>query len=203
MAQDLRKVLSLPFIFDLFQKLVSRKDTLETFINQYVQPRQGMAILDIGCGTGKILKYLPDGITYKGYDISPEYIDAARKNYGSRGSFVVGDAAHSLEEPAESYDIAMTIGVLHHLDDATVSAMLTKVSRILKPGGRFISIDGVYTDGQSWIARRILDADRGEHVRKKDGYLNLAQPHFTWLDHTILHNLLRIPYTHIIMVGHK
>lgn len=201
MVSDLRKFLSSPVIFDAFQKAVSRKDSYKTFISQYVRPHEGMAILDIGCGTGKMLDYLPSPITYRGYDISQEYIDYARKNYGGRASFVAGDAAQCFNEPAQTYDIAMMVGVLHHLDDATASGLLAKISPALKPGGRFISIDGVFTDEQSWMARRVLKADRGEHVRETENYLRLLRPHFRQVDHVILHDRLRIPYTHIVMTA--
>jgi ubiquinone/menaquinone biosynthesis C-methylase UbiE len=203
MTEGLRKVLSYPLIFNLFRFAIGGKNFNDIFIKQYVKPFEGVKLIDVGCGTGNIIEYLPEHIDYKGYDISAAYIDSANKKYGHRASFAVGNAAESINEPDHSYDIAMMVGVLHHLDDSTISRTLANISRILKPGGRFVSIDGVFVSGQSWLARQILKADRGEFVREKDQYLQLVKPHFTQVDHTILHNLLRIPYSHIIMVGQK
>jgi hypothetical protein len=52
---------------------------------------------------------------------------------------------------------------------------------------------------QSGMARWIIKLDRGNHVRTRDEYIALASRQFRNVRVTILHDLLRIPYTHIIM----
>ncbi len=39
----------------------------------------------------------------------------------------------------------------------------------LRPGGRLVTADGCYLDGQSRIARLLLKMDRGRHVRTEAG----------------------------------
>jgi hypothetical protein len=41
--------------------------------------------------------------------------------------------------------------------------------------------------------------DRGKYVRSPDGYLSLARRHFEQADATVLHDLIAVPYTHIII----
>ena len=50
----------------------------------YVSCRQARSVLDIGCGTGELLKYLNPDIRYVGMDISPTAIETARQRYSSR-----------------------------------------------------------------------------------------------------------------------
>jgi SAM-dependent methyltransferase len=50
----------------------------------YVSCRQASSVLDIGCGTGELLKYLNSNIRYVGLDISPTAIETARLRYSDR-----------------------------------------------------------------------------------------------------------------------
>ncbi|OQW90969.1 MAG: hypothetical protein BWK78_05800, partial [Thiotrichaceae bacterium IS1] len=69
----------------------------------------------------------------------------------------------------------------------------------LKPEGRLITLDGVYTNDQSRLARWIISKDRGQFVRTEEGYSLLARQVFSNNQIVIRHDLLWIPYTHIIM----
>jgi trans-aconitate methyltransferase len=48
-------------------------------------------VVDVGCGTGEILDFLPAGIHYHGFDLDPNYIAAAREKYSDRGRFECAD----------------------------------------------------------------------------------------------------------------
>lgn len=52
----------------------------------YAGFRPGMVVVDIGCGPGYPVKWLP-GADYHGFDISSTYIAYARSRYGDRGEF--------------------------------------------------------------------------------------------------------------------
>lgn len=49
----------------------------------YVIYQQARSVLDIGCGTGELLKYLNPDIRYVGMDISPTAIETAKQRYAS------------------------------------------------------------------------------------------------------------------------
>jgi hypothetical protein len=49
------------------------------------------------------------------------------------------------------------------------------------------------------LAQFILSNDRGKYVRTKDAYFRLAAEVFKDIQVNIHNDLLRIPYTHIIM----
>src|SRR5947207_11119554 len=146
----LQSILAVPLVYRLFTSLIGGDYFRTTYINSYVCPRAGDRILDIGCGTGEILNYLP-GTEYRGIDLSAAYIEAARSRYRDRGTFVcqgVGKAA--LDQPG-SYDLALANGVLHHLDDGTALELFGLARAALKRGGRLVTHDGCYTPGQSRV----------------------------------------------------
>jgi cyclopropane fatty-acyl-phospholipid synthase-like methyltransferase len=45
----------------------------EWIVRDLIHPFPGMRILDLGCGPAQILSFLPDDVTYVGYDMSAEY----------------------------------------------------------------------------------------------------------------------------------
>ena len=98
-----------------------------------------------------------------------------------------------------NFDIVLATAVLHHLNDDEAIQLFKIARSTLKPHGRLITLDGCYTQGQSWLKRFILSKDRGRYVRTEDQYCALASGIFPDIKISIHHNLTRIPYTHIIM----
>jgi cyclopropane fatty-acyl-phospholipid synthase-like methyltransferase len=156
-----------------------------------------MKVLDIGCGPGDILEYLPD-VDYTGFDLNMEYIEAATGRFGSRGKFFCADV-NDVSKQDSTYDIVLANGILHHLSDKEAAGLMRLAHSCLSPGGRFVSHDGCFTDSQSAASRYLLRSDRGKYVRTRQGYIDLAKDVFTAVDTYIYDDLLRIPYVHIIM----
>ncbi len=193
---DVRAILAVPTAYRLLGRIIGGNGR-ETYAREYLRMQPGDRVLDIGCGPGDILSYLP-ACQYIGLDADASYIEAARKRFGDRAEFHVG-FAESVDLEAESFDVVMANGVLHHLTDTQASAMFSRVHKVLRPGGRFVTLDGCFKNDQSWIARRMLKADRGEYVREEPGYVSLAKQAFSDVQSVVRHNLLRMPYTHIIL----
>lgn len=195
----LRNLLSIAPLYRAFQDTIGGNARRE-YIARYLRPEPGMRVLDIGCGPGDILRFLDPSIDYTGVDLSPAYIESARKNFGARGRFLNESVSElTVREPA-SFDRVMANGLIHHLDDSEARQLLEIARRALKPTGQFVTIDGCYEAGQSAMARYIISKDRGEHVRPRSEYVALAREVFPHLTDEVRHNLMRIPYTHVIMV---
>lgn len=193
-------ILEQPFVYKLFSTLVGAQNSQSIFVNQYVRPANGIRILDIGCGPGNILDHLPQ-VDYFGFDFNPSYIESATRRYGHRGQFFcqrVSEAQVFLEQP-ESFDIVLAIGILHHLGDLEAIHLFEIAKRALKKGGRLVTFDGCHVDDQSRAAKYLLSRDRGQFVRDEKGYADLAKSRFDEVRVSIRHDLLHIPYTHIIM----
>lgn len=196
----LNSILEQPAVYKLFSALVGAQNSQSAFVNQYVRPAAGSRILDIGCGPGNILDHLPQ-VDYFGFDFNPSYIESATRRYGHRGQFFcqrVSEARVFLEQP-ESFDIVLAIGILHHLDDTEAIRLFEIARHALKKGGRLVTFDGCYVDDQSRAAKYLLSRDRGRFVRDEKGYAGLAKTRFDEVRVSIRHDLLHIPYTHIIL----
>jgi ubiquinone/menaquinone biosynthesis C-methylase UbiE len=82
--------------------------------------------------------------TLVGVDYDPDQVERARRNLAgypalsARVAFQQGDAS-ALSFPAETFDFAYELNVLHHVRD--YPAAIREVRRVLKPGGRFFLQD--------------------------------------------------------------
>lgn len=192
-------ILKFPRIYNLFSRIVGIK-VFSVYVDKYIRPKKGNKILDIGCGTAEILYYLPK-VEYVGLDMNQAYIDYAKKRFGNRGKFLNQRVREGIVNELSLFDFDRVLakGVLHHLNDDEAIQLFELARSALKHGGRLITFDGCYVKGQPWLARLILSKDRGKYVRTKDEYLSLASNLFKDIQVSIHHDLIRIPYTHIIM----
>lgn len=194
----LRDVLGIPKVYSAFARFVGG-DARGAYVRDYVRPESGGKVLDIGCGTADILDWLPAGTDYTGFDSSAAYIAEAQARFGSRGRFFQAEVTPERAREFSGFDIVLANGVLHHLDDDSARHLLDIARIALRPGGRLVTLDGAYADGQSAIARMLLARDRGRFVRPAQAYRALALRAFGTVKLDVRNDLLRIPYTLAIM----
>lgn len=197
----LRSILKFPSVYELYQSLVGTRRARDKIFDTYVRLPEDGKLLDIGCGSGELLEYLPSHVQYTGVDINPLYIELARKKYGERGRFELIDvnAMDSLELPTASFDTIVLYGVLHHLDNAEVRRVLSFAKTMLKAGGSVFSVDGVHLKDQSRIKKFILSRDRGNYVRFDQEYAKLAREIFPNVETFVERSALRIPTDYFVM----
>ena len=190
--------LALPQLYELSQHVVTRSNCWKIFTERYLQPARGGRLLDLGCGTGIILDFLP-ALEYWGLDENSWYIHYAQKKKKNDANFLCTDLNKKPWPVEGHFDRVMATGLLHHLSDQEAVDLMKNVRAVLKPHGKFVTFDGFFENGQSPIARWLLSHDRGEHVRSKEGYEFLARSIFKRVDLHIERRLLRLPYSHLIM----
>ncbi len=96
---------------------------------------KGKRVLDIGCGTGRVIGMLREkGAEIVALDISEEMIIAAGRKFPDV-ECVVGDS-DNLPFADESFDLVLGLFWIVHLGD--LKASFDEVYRVLKKGGRFI-----------------------------------------------------------------
>jgi ubiquinone/menaquinone biosynthesis C-methylase UbiE len=196
-----KSLLSVSWVYKYFQILVGAAYGRNWIATKYWRLQGGEKVIDIGCGPGDILEYLPRDIEYVGFDISPEYIEAARKKWGKRATFVVGtpsEMKRRLDSQLCGANLVMCNGVLHHLDDRETLDVLELTKAILAPGGRFVCLEPVFLVHQGWISRWFMSRDRGQHVREESQWKELFGQVFENYTSSIATHLIRIPYTYII-----
>ena len=194
----LYSLLALPSVYRLFRTIV-RGDACCTYVSEYVRPMPGQKVLDIGCGPGDILEDLP-AVDYLGFDINPKYVEAAQKRFGHRGRFFCDDVGlTAIDREAASFDLVLATGVLHHLDDNKAISLFNLARRALKPGARLVTYDPCFAAEQPKLTRFVVSQDRGQYVRDSAEYVKLAAQVFPQVKSFVRHDLLRIPYSHVIL----
>lgn len=196
-TSGLRSVLSLAPAYRLAQRMIGADHARRVLVDEILGVTADDRVLDLGCGTADILDHLPT-TDYVGVDPSQRYVDAAADRFGGRGTFVT-DLSELPDGITGDRTLVMAIGVFHHMDDDTVRDALATARTALRSGGRFVSIDPTFTDDQHRVARWLIEHDRGRHVRRPDVLAALVNEHFPAATVDVRGDLLRTPYTHVIV----
>ncbi|WP_043358773.1 class I SAM-dependent methyltransferase [Belnapia sp. F-4-1] len=186
-------ILRHPQIYEGVQYLFGAERGRTWFARQHLRAQRGERVLDIGFGTAELLRHLP-GVTYIGYEPNADYVTAARATYGQLGSFNQGFFGEAEAATLEPVDLAIVSAVLHHISDAEADRLFMLMRRVVKPGGRVVTLDCAFVEGQNPIARLLVGMDRGRHVRTPAGYQALAARHFAEVTGEVRHKRLP-PYT--------
>jgi len=91
-------------------------------------------ILDIGCGTGTVLKLLEDFGTAYGVELSADAIQFLKKR--DLDLVVRSDVSRSIPFKDNVFSVITCLDVLEHLDDDF--ALLNEMVRVCRPGGHIV-----------------------------------------------------------------
>jgi SAM-dependent methyltransferase len=190
----LRGILEISFFHNLWQHVSGVERAKRNIVREYVKPFPAARILDIGCGTGVLLDYIKEKVDYVGFDINGDYIEHAKKKYGARGKFYCTSVNDSYVEE-KNFDIAIAIGILHHLDDSESEKLISSAHRCLKAGGCFVMAEPVWTSRQGKLEKYLMKKDRGQNIREEKAYLGLLSKYFPRTESAVRSGMLNIPWT--------
>jgi ubiquinone/menaquinone biosynthesis C-methylase UbiE len=110
---------------------------------------QPVSVLDVGCGTGKLLRRAKTTWPQAqliGIDPAPGMIERA-KRLTANATFSTG-MAEALPLQDASVDLALSTSSFHHWQDQ--AAGMREVARVLRPGGYFLLMDVSFPD---WLVQ--------------------------------------------------
>jgi ubiquinone/menaquinone biosynthesis C-methylase UbiE len=108
---------------------------------------RGHTVLDVGCGTGNLtmvakVRAGTDGKVY-GIDAAPEMITKAERKAAEKQldiRYQVG-LIEDIPSPDNKFDVVVSSLMLHHLPKDLKRQGIAEISRVLRPGGRFVAVD--------------------------------------------------------------
>jgi SAM-dependent methyltransferase len=167
------RVLGVPLLFKLFLRVFGAQSLLGDIIGREAVSRRPGRVIDVGCGFGAFAP-LFDGCQYLGVDLSHAYVQAADRSNGQ--AYAVMDAAF-VGLQSTSFDLAMAVGLIHHLDDSTAVQVLREIRRVLRADGQVLLIDGIWpTSSANVVGHFLRMLDRGAFVRTFDELKALYAP---------------------------
>ncbi len=123
---------------------IPTEDLIITELLSLRKPDEEFRMLDIGCGTGKLVFKAGEkfsAASFEGVDIAPGMVKAAseKTKENDRYQFQLGDAAETLPFDEGSFDYVSCCHSYHHYPDQESAAR--EFRRLLKPGGKLLFVD--------------------------------------------------------------
>ena len=161
------------FLFTPVQRIV-----LELASAQLPEP---MAILDVGCGTGRLLRSAHErfpSARLAGVDAAEGMIREARAaSSGLAIDFKLG-TAEALPAPDSTYDLVFSTLTFHHWADQ--SRGIAEVGRVLTPGGRWILADFIASGLAGIVAAGRMPERRGLNAMLEASHLQVVAKRSVW-----------------------
>ena len=124
----------------------------------FIPPRGG-SILDVGCGTGVHLEmYQKFRCSLFGIDASPSMLVIAQARLGEGAQLRQADAAQ-MPYDSKSFDLVLSMLVLHEMDDDVRTNVLIEMKRVVKSDGRILVIDfhaGKPDPFRGWLSKLVI-----------------------------------------------
>lgn len=129
--------------WDQMRSLHADETVIEAAIADALDWTRIETMIDIGTGTGRLLKQFGPRLTQgEGIDLSREMLAIARANLEAAGlshcQVRQGDL-YQLPHASATLDLAVIYQVLHFVDDQV--AAVQEAARVLKPGGQIVIVD--------------------------------------------------------------
>ena len=200
-TRGIYQLVTFPGIYEKLQLALSGGDPYDRVGKILFDGLDGKNVLEIGCGPGRWSQELGHAGQYTGIDWNPRHIEKASRDYGTdKVRFICGDLGdQSILDPNTPVEVVIGIGILHHLDDETATNVLARAAALLGPGGHYIGLEPVVHPGQNPIARLLKMLDSGRNIRTSAGYEKLFSPAFQSVQTTRRTDLMRVPYSHLLL----
>jgi 2-polyprenyl-3-methyl-5-hydroxy-6-metoxy-1,4-benzoquinol methylase len=139
-------------------------------VESWLQNLDGLRILDIGCGTGRMSRYFAKrGARVSGFDFSAKAIDLARcQTKGENPVYRVCSVFDLVDE--DIYDIALSWGVLTIAcaNREQLKGAMSRIRHALKPGGTLVLLEPIH---KGFLHRVLaMDIEEFTDVMTEEGF---------------------------------
>ncbi|MEK7624008.1 MAG: class I SAM-dependent methyltransferase [Patescibacteria group bacterium] len=154
-------------LYDFFCTILGLGKKYKKKVLAALQITSGMAVADIGCGTGVFLaiakENYPDA-RFIGLDPDKEALRIAERRLKKSGHAVelMHAFAESLPLPDQSVDICVSSLAFHHMPDDIKEKAIKEIHRVLKPGGTVVIAD--FGASHSTFFRKALFFEKVEYI---------------------------------------
>jgi SAM-dependent methyltransferase len=155
----LERVAAIPVVYDIIQRIAGSRTLAERLETCFASTR-GL-VLDVGAGTGSLEPILPATARYLWLDADHKKL--TRFGAKSAAPAILADAT-ALPLRDRSVEYSVSIGVSHHLNDASLRLMLDEVRRVTRE--TFVFLDAVTSTRLE--SRLLWRYDRGSYPRSAD-----------------------------------
>ena len=122
-------------------------------------PKEGMRVLEVGCGTGTNLKlYQQAGCEVSGIDLSPSMVKVACKKLGDQTDIRLGDASQ-MPYSDGIFDIVIAMLTLHEMPEQIRLPVIAEMVRVMKQDGHLLLVDfnsGSIRFPKGWLYKIII-----------------------------------------------
>jgi ubiquinone/menaquinone biosynthesis C-methylase UbiE len=128
-----------------------RTGKIEAAIVRHFGLRDGMTLIDLGCGSGRLAWALGQTmrIDYLGIDIVQAFLDYAHTRSPRTYRFVLNRTL-DIPAPDASADMVCAFSVFTHLLHAESYIYMEDIKRVLRPGGRLVFSFLEFADPDHW-----------------------------------------------------
>lgn len=118
--------------------------------------KNGMKILEVGCGDGeftkRLVKVVPSKVKIVATDVTPAVIQRAKKQIKRKNLIFKVDNFESMKFTKEFFDIVCGVSILHHVN---TKRAIGEIYRVLKKGGEMFFTEPNYINPHIYLGLNI------------------------------------------------